>query len=116
MSVTSKPWSELPTDNPIPLLTRTKLITERNLVARILLEKGCVVKLHHHESEQTSILVSGRAVWKVGPEEAEVEMNAGEIIHFPSNYPHGILALEDCIMIDVVSPNAAMGVDSQGKS
>lgn len=113
MDVTPKSWSELESDNPIDLLHRTKVITERNLIARIFLEKGCVVKLHHHESEQTSILVSGRAVWWIGPDAKEVEMVAGQVIHFPSNYPHGITATEDCIMIDVVSPNAAMGVDSQ---
>jgi len=113
MSITPKPWSEFPTDNPIPLLTRTKLVTERNLVARIFLEKGCVVQLHQHESEQTSIMVSGRAVWWIGPDAEEVEMVGGQVIHFPSNFPHGITATEDCVMIDVVSPAAAMGVDSQ---
>ncbi len=115
MDITPKSWSELDTDNPIDLLHRTKLVTERNLIAMIKLEKGCVVKLHHHESEQTSILVSGRGVWWVGPEAKEVEMVAGQMIHFPSNYPHGITATEDCVMIDVVSPNAPMGVDSQKK-
>lgn len=113
MDVTPKPWSELDTDHPIALLHRTKLVTERNLIAQVVLEKGCVVKLHQHESEQTSIMISGRGVWWVGPEAKEVEMVGGEVIHFPSNYPHGITALEECVLIDIVSPPAAMGVDSQ---
>lgn len=113
MDVTPKSWSELDSDNPIDLLHRIKLVTERNLIAKITLEKGCVVKLHQHESEQTSIMVSGRGIWWVGPDAKEIEMVGGQVIHFPSNYPHGITAVEECVMIDIVSPNAAMGVDSQ---
>ncbi len=120
--MTAKPyrWSEVEADNPIDLLHRKRLSGDRMLVAHVNLEKGCDVADHHHESEQIAILISGHVRWRLGekgsPDYRELEMSGGEVMVLPSNYPHGITALEDTLIIDVLSPPAAMGVDSQGKS
>lgn len=108
-------WSELPTDYPIPKLTRTKLETENTLVAKVHLDKGCNVQRHRHVSEQISIMLKGHARWTLGNEgdTYEVEHTSGSVIHLPSNFPHGLIALEDCEIIDILNPPGAMGVDSQ---
>lgn len=87
------------------------------LVAWVNLTKGCNVATHSHESEQIAIVLSGRVRWIIGAEGStdryEVEMGGGEAMVLPSNVPHGVVALEDTEIIDVLSPPGAMGVDSQ---
>jgi quercetin dioxygenase-like cupin family protein len=104
-------WSEAEEDNPIPLLTRKRIWGEKMLLARVKLEKGCLVAVHTHESEQIAVLISGHVRWTVAGE--QFEMGEGEVLHLASNVPHGIEALEDTEIIDILSPPGAMGVDSQ---
>jgi quercetin dioxygenase-like cupin family protein len=40
-------------------------------------------------------------------------MRGGEVLQIPGNVWHGVSALEDTYIIDILSPPAAMGVDSQ---
>jgi quercetin dioxygenase-like cupin family protein len=112
-------WTEVAEDKPIPLLTRRKITTSQMLVARVLLEKGCYVAQHAHDSEQVAMIVSGRVRWALGEKGTEAfreyEMGEGEVMLLPSNVPHGVTALEDTLIIDVLSPAAAMGIDSQGR-
>lgn len=112
-------WADLPEDSPIELLTRKTVKGERMMVARVALEKGCHVKCHRHESEQISVMVSGRAIWRIGddgsPDRREVTTTGGEIIVLPSNVAHSVDVLEDAVFIDILSPIGPMGVDSQGK-
>jgi len=60
---------------------------EKAMVAQLGLSKDCVVPLHHHESEQISVV-----------------MRAGEVLVIPSHLPHSALALEDSSVIEVFSP------------
>lgn len=107
-------WESLIRDTPIPLLTRWKVEGEHMLLARVLLEKGCVVPLHQHESEQMAVVISGRVRWTVGPQgdQREIEMGAGEVLQLPSWVWHGVAALEDTMIIDILSPPGPMGVDA----
>lgn len=88
------------------------------LWAYVNLAKGCRVAMHSHENEQIAFVISGRVVWRLGdedsPEHREVEVQGGTVIHLPSNFPHGVHALEDTVILDVLSPPGAMGVDRQG--
>lgn len=110
-------WGEVEADNPVPLLQRQKILGEQMLLARVQLEKGCHVALHSHESEQIAIVVSGKVRWTLGaegsPERRELEMVGGQVLRLPSNFPHGVDALEDTLIMDVLAPPGAMGVDSQ---
>ncbi len=110
-------WIDIEGDQPIPLLTRQKVTGERILVARVRLEAGCKVELHQHESEQIACVLSGRVRWGVGqpgsPEREEFEMTGGQVLHLPSEIPHEVTALEDSLILDLLSPPGAMGVDSQ---
>jgi quercetin dioxygenase-like cupin family protein len=110
-------WADVPKEHLIPLLTRQAVKGEKSMVAKVCLEKGCIVKIHHHESEQVSVMVTGRARWTVGSNSSnefrEFEMVAGEVLVLPSNTPHGLEVLEDAEFIDILSPIGPMGVDTQ---
>lgn len=108
-------WTELDMDNPVPLLTRKRIMGEKVMLARVLLAKGCHVPVHAHENEQIAWVVSGRAHFHIGepgsPEAYDVVVSGGEVLHLPSNLPHGVDALEDTEILDVLSPPGPMGVD-----
>ncbi len=120
MNVADQPalyrWSEVEVDNPIPLLSRRKVLGDKTLVARVNLAKGCLVATHTHDSEQVAVVLSGKVRWFVGPEgdTRDLVMQEGEVLVIPSNSPHGIEALEDAEIIDILSPPGLMGIDHQG--
>lgn len=109
-------WTDLPTDSPISLLSRSSLMAEQMLAARVFLEKGCEVKVHHHPSEQIAMVMSGRVMWTLGSEGRQEEATAGQVVHLPAGVPHGVIALEDTVIFDILSPPGAMGIDSQDKT
>ena len=109
-------WSEVEEDNPIPLLYRKRVWGENMLVAKVVLKKGCHVTRHAHPSEQMSVMISGRVLWTLGEGRRQVELSEGQMLHIPGDVLHEVVALEDTEIIDILSPPAAMGVDSQGKA
>jgi quercetin dioxygenase-like cupin family protein len=119
MNAESYRWDDLDQDHPIALLTRRSVKGERVLVAQVKLLKGCHVKTHHHESEQISIMLSGKVVWGIGeegtPDRREVPMTGGGVMVLPANVPHSVNVLEDAEFMDILSPIGPMGVDSQSK-
>lgn len=110
-------WDTEPEDHPIALLHRHKVLGEKMLAAKIFLEKGCTVPIHHHESEQIAIIVSGKTRWTLGPEanRREIEAGAGEVLVLPGYVPHGVVALEDTYIYDILSPIGPMGVDTMSR-
>lgn len=112
-------WSDLEDDSPVAGLKRKKVVGEHILVARIKLDKGSHVDVHFHDSEQIAMIMSGHVRWTIGangsPDQYQLEMSAGEVLHLPSNLPHGIDILEDSEIIDLLSPVGPMGIDSHGR-
>ncbi|MCW5941255.1 MAG: cupin domain-containing protein [Fimbriimonadaceae bacterium] len=104
-------------DHPIALLARRRVAGDRMLLADVRLQKGCHVATHSHESEQIAFVVSGRVTWRLGEpgsaEYREETVGAGAVVVLPSGFPHGVDALEDTHIVDVLSPPGEMGVDSQ---
>lgn len=100
------------------MLFRKRVSGERILLAHVRLEKGCHVALHHHDNEQVAYVLSGRVRWTLGapgsPESRTIVVEGGTVIHLPSGFPHGVDALEDTLIIDLLSPPGEMGVDRQG--
>jgi quercetin dioxygenase-like cupin family protein len=111
-------WTNVESDQPISLLTRQRITGEKLLVAKVHLASGCHVALHQHENEQMAMVLSGHVVWTLGaagdPAQRKLEMRGGEMLHLPANVWHGVDAIEDTDIIDVLSPPGAMGVDRQG--
>jgi quercetin dioxygenase-like cupin family protein len=97
-----KRWSDDPVEELSATIGRQMLHTERMTLARILLRRGAVVPLHHHEHEQISTVLEGRLRFLVGGEEREVA--AGTTVPLPANVPHLVEALEDSVVLDVFAP------------
>lgn len=111
-------WPELPADRPMALLERRRIMGQQMTVARIVLEQGCDVPMHSHESEQISIILSGRLRFGIGGlggaggERREVVVSAGEVLHLPANVPHTAFAEVETIVLDLFSPPAtSTGID-----
>jgi quercetin dioxygenase-like cupin family protein len=83
-------------------LWRKVVSGENVMVAQLWLFKDCVVPLHHHESEQISLILQGALKFEL--EGGELTVRAGEVLVIPSNVPHSALAIEDTVGIDVFSP------------
>ena len=83
-------------------LWRKVVSGEKVMVAQLWLFKDCLVPLHHHESEQISLVLQGTLKFEL--EGREVTVRAGEVLVIPSNVPHSALAMEDTIGIDLFSP------------
>ena len=83
-------------------LWRKVVSGEKVMVAQLWLFKDCLVLVHHHESEQVSLVLQGALKFEL--EGREVVVRAGEVMVIPSNVPHSALAIEDTVGIDVFSP------------
>jgi len=112
-------WSELPTDVPMALLERRRVIGRQAMISHVLLKKGCFVPAHSHENEQFTCVLQGKLRFGLGddksPNRHEVVAVAGEVIHLPSLVPHSAEALEETLVLDVFSPpSATTGIDEKG--
>ena len=98
-------WSELPRERLNDRLERTIVTGDRVMVAHIYLKQGAVVPLHQHDNEQMSYMIEGALrFWLEAEDGHQVVVKAGEILHLPSNLPHGAEALEDSVSIDIFTP------------
>jgi len=84
------------------VVRRTLTEGERMMLIEVTLEQGTVVSLHTHPHEQIGYLASGRLLWELGDERAELA--AGDSWLVPSNVPHQVTALEPSVAIDIFSP------------
>lgn len=110
-------WSGIEADHPVARLHRKRIEAERIMVARVELEAGCEVAMHQHEMEQVACVMEGRVLFRLGDpgssDYREIEVKGGEVVELPSNFPHGVTALEDTLIFDILSPPGEMGVDKQ---
>src|SRR5690349_8355109 len=110
-------WDEIEPDHPVAKLTRRRVTAERIMVAKVELEPGCEVAMHSHEMEQVGCVMSGRVLFRLGEPGGsnyrEIELTGGQVVELPSNFPHGVTAIEHTVIYDILSPPGAMGVDSQ---
>ncbi|HXH61362.1 MAG TPA: cupin domain-containing protein [Fimbriimonadaceae bacterium] len=110
-------WDAVEQDHPVAKLHRRIVNGEKAMVAKVELEAGCEVATHHHEMEQIACVMSGRVLWRLGEhgtaDYREVEVGGGQVVVLPSNVPHGVTAIEQTLIFDILSPPGAMGVDKQ---
>ncbi|MGI8771511.1 MAG: cupin domain-containing protein [Acidobacteriaceae bacterium] len=109
-TVQHRSLEQIPVEHLNPLLERQIISGEKGMVSRLLLRKGCVVPLHHHENEQITWIIEGALRFTLdegddAPRERIVR--AGELLVIPANVPHSAEALEDTIDVDFFSPPRA---------
>lgn len=117
MDASLQTLSEIAQDHPIESIARRRVFGKHILFAEVHLSKGCHVAPHRHVSEQIAYVVRGKLKWTLGEpgtlEHREVIAIGGTVVTLPSNFLHGVDALEDTLVIDLLSPPGEMGVDRQ---
>jgi quercetin dioxygenase-like cupin family protein len=95
-------WDSVRKEQMNPKFWRKVVTGEKMTVAQIFISKDGVVPVHRHENEQMSYVLEGALKFDIGGQ--EVTVRKGEIVHIPSNVPHGVVALEDTFDIEVFAP------------
>jgi quercetin dioxygenase-like cupin family protein len=95
----------MPKERVNDMLDRRLITGDRMMLAHVYLKKGCIVPKHSHENEQLTYILEGALRFKLGDDQSEtLVVNAGEVLHIPSNVPHEAEAVEDTLDVDVFSP------------
>ena len=86
-----------------PGMTRKILATSPKLmVCEVALSQGTVVPDHRHPHEQSTYVISGRIRAVMGGR--EMEMGAGDSYLAAGEVGHSVVALEDCLLLDIFTP------------
>ncbi len=72
------------------------------MTVQFTFEKGAVGTPHTHVHEQVGYVLQGRFELTLGDEKTIIE--AGDTYYVPSNTVHGVVALEDGVLLDVFTP------------
>ena len=78
---------------------------EEMMMVEVVFEAGGTGAVHRHPHVQCTYVASGRFLFTIDGEEAEVA--AGDSIAFPGDVPHGTTCLEAGTLIDVFTPMRA---------
>lgn len=110
-------WDALESERPTELASRQRIVAERTMVSRIVVEPGFDMETHQHENEQITIVLSGRVRIGVGDPDSdayrEETLVAGQTIVLPSNVPHRAAADEHSVVLDLFSPpSETTGIDA----
>ena len=98
-------WDEIPLEKVTDMLDRRLITGDRMMLAHVYLKQGCIVPKHSHENEQLTYILEGTLLFTLGEDQSvEVTVNAGEVLHIPSNLPHKAVALQDTLDVDIFSP------------
>lgn len=86
-----------------PGVTRRVLAYSKGLMCvENTFEKGAVGALHSHPHTQITYVVSGRFRFEIGGETREV--TAGDTMLKTDSVPHGCVALEPGVLLDIFTP------------
>lgn len=98
-------WKDVDRERVTDQLDRQLITGDRMMLAHVHLKKGCIVPRHSHENEQITWILEGALRFWIGDDEGEeIVVNAGEVLHIPSNVPHKAEALVDTLDVDIFSP------------
>jgi quercetin dioxygenase-like cupin family protein len=75
---------------------------EQLMMTRVKFEKGAVGAVHSHPHTQVAYIEHGSFEVQVGSEKKRLKQ--GDCYFIPSGIEHGVVALEDSILVDVFAP------------
>jgi quercetin dioxygenase-like cupin family protein len=107
----------IPSDQPMPRITRQRIIGGHMMISRVILEPGFEVAVHSHANEQMVVMLEGHAEFDLeeGGTTRTIEVRGGQVLVLPPNAPHGCRAIERCEILDLFSPpSESTGVDAHG--
>ncbi|HEX2906120.1 MAG TPA: cupin domain-containing protein [Phototrophicaceae bacterium] len=75
---------------------------EHLMMVEVHFEPGAVGALHSHPHAQATYILQGRVNFTLGDQ--VIELAAGQTIQIPGDLTHGVLALEESLLLDVFNP------------
>ena len=72
------------------------------MLVRVFFEQGAIGAVHTHPHQQVTYLEKGRFEVEIGSNKDILK--AGDSFTVPANMSHGVLALEEGILLDAFSP------------
>lgn len=75
---------------------------DRVMLVKVLFEKGAIGTLHHHYHTQLTHIASG--AFEVEVDGKKQVLKAGDAFYIPPNAVHGVVCLEEGMLVDVFSP------------
>ena len=75
---------------------------DKIMMVKVKFDEGTIVTPHTHMHTQTSYCAKGKFEFTVGDEKQII--NYGDGVYIPPNEPHGVVCLEEGVIIDVFTP------------
>ena len=97
-------WDDIPLKKVTDKIDRRLITGDRIMVAHVYLKKDSIVPTHSHENEQITYILNGGLRFWIGEDESELVVQAGEVLHIPSNVVHKAQAIEDTLDVDIFCP------------
>jgi len=97
-------WEDIPREELANQIGRRIVTGEKAMLAHVYLRQGSVVPMHEHANEQLTYILEGSLRMQFSDDTPDVVVCAGEVLVIPSGVPHGAVALEDTLDLDVFSP------------
>jgi quercetin dioxygenase-like cupin family protein len=98
-------WEQIP-EMAMPVVSGTVLRRflsgEKLTVARVAFATDSEMAVHSHENEQFTLVLSGTMEFTVDGK--SVIVREGEVLHLPSNVPHGAKSQGEAVVLDVFAP------------
>ena len=95
-------WDDLPETAIVPRIGRRMVSGEKMTVVMYNLAKGATVGQHQHPHEQVIYVLSGAVEFESN--DGKRILKSGDVVHLPSNVPHGGIAIEDTVTLEMFSP------------
>jgi quercetin dioxygenase-like cupin family protein len=96
-------WQTIPADRVADGIERQMVVGDKLMVCRLKIQPRVVTPVHSHVHEQITMVERGRVSYVV--DGVEQVVSAGDVLHFPSNVPHGATMLdEEVVLVDVFTP------------
>jgi len=95
-------WETVRKEQMNPKIWRKVITGEKITLAQIFIAKDGIVPTHQHGNEQMSYIAQGALKFEINDQ--EIMVRKGEVVHIPANVPHGVVALEDTLSIEIFSP------------
>jgi len=96
-------WAAVPVEPVADGIERRMVWGEHLMVCRLCFAPRVVTAVHTHPHEQITLVERGRVLFVV--DGTERVATAGDVLHFPSNLPHGATMLdEEVVLVDIFSP------------
>jgi len=96
-------WDDIPREELSSTIKRRIVTGEQVMAAIVELDKGALVPMHNHDSEQITYVIEGwlRFTMEDG---SVIDVKTGETLTIPAWVKHEAVAMEDTLDLDCFSP------------